>query len=189
MGRRRWGRKVLKTGVLYEVEIDRLVLLLQDGREFSFPETLSNGRASYVLFESLVRELTGLAKTTGSDHIDDQGRTYEQKAYTDHELFPHGKDLFQCSASSTFAANNRGPVINRLLEDGDYESALEICRETGYSKNDFYIFSNTRDYRPDVPFRFIVMTSESVVSMLDTTDPRMISRCAVLSTVKETIRL
>jgi len=180
---------VLETGVLYEVEIDRLVLVLTDGREFSFPETLSNGRSSYVLFESLVRELTGLEKTRGSDHIDSEGRTYEQKAYLDLELFPRGADLFQCSASSTFGANNRGPIIKRLLEAGDYASALEICMETGYSKNDFYIFSNTRDFRPDVPFRFVVLQAEQVIALLDKSDPRMISRQAVLDTVSRTVKL
>ena len=174
------SRHVIETGVLYETTIAQVVVKLTDDRSFEFDEVLSNGRASYVIFENLVRELTGLVKATGSDHKDDLGRKYEQKAYPDIDLWPRDKDLFRCSASSTFGANNNGPRIKRLLDDGDYEGALEICRETGYDKNDFYIFTNTSKFVPSVPFRFVCMTAQDVLANVDKDDPRLISRSMVL---------
>lgn len=171
---------MIETGVLYQTTIEQVVVQLGDERSFVFDEVLRNGRASYVLFESLVRELTGLSKATVSDHKDHRGRKYEQKAYPDIELWPRDKDLFRCSASSTFGANNNGPRIKRLLEAGDYEGALKICRETGYDKNDFYIFTNTSKFVASVPFRFVCMTAQDVLSNVDKGDPRMISRTLVL---------
>ena len=52
---------------MYEVQIESLKLNLKNGISYEFPDTLANGRANYILFEELVRALTGLRKTTGSD--------------------------------------------------------------------------------------------------------------------------
>lgn len=177
----------LEPFVLYETGIDSLRLILNSGSQLQFPDTLANGRANYILFEELVRTLTGLQKTAGSDHEGSGGLRYEQKAFSDRELHPSAsKNLFQTSASSTFGANNQGPKIDKLLASGDYAAALEICEETGYSKNDFYIYTNTRGYNPSVPFRHIVVPTSFVLSNLDLGDPRLISRDILLENVIRT---
>lgn len=174
---------------MYEIKVDRLALVLGDKTEKVFPEALSSGRANYMLFESLVRDFSGLTKTTGSDHRDSSGRTYEQKAYEDPEEYPESKDLFRCSSSSTFPANNFGPKIKNHLNGGDYLSALNICKETGYDKNDFYVFTNSGNFVSTVPFRYFIIPKDDVVTNLDLEDPRLISRRKLLSMIKSKIVL
>ena len=177
----------LEPYIMYELQIDSLVLKLGNGTELSFPQTLSNGRANYILFEELVRNITALKKTTQSDHAGLEGKTYEQKAYHDHEKYPgDSKDWFQTSASSTFGANNNGKNgVDRLLKEGDYKGALAICRETGYDKNDFYIYTNTRGFAVDIPLRYFVVPKTVVLGSLSPIDPRLISRQELLSQIKE----
>lgn len=180
----------LEPYTMYEVQIESLKLNLKNGKSYEFPDTLANGRANYILFEELVRALTGLRKTTGSDHTGQNGRIYEQKAYKDTVLYPGTEhDLFQTSASSTFGANNKGPVIKKLLEANDYESALKICRKTGYDKNDFYIYTNTKSFQPTVPLKYFVVPTVDVISNLDPSDPRLISRKTLLAKIKNTVQL
>ena len=174
---------------LYEVGIDRLALVLDDGTEKVFPEALSNGRANYILFEYLVRDLAGISKTTVSDHKGDDGARYEQKAFPDFDLYPNAPDLFRISASSTFGANNNGPKIKRFLEEGDYASALEICQATGYRKNDFYVLTNTSNFEPHVPFRYVILPTSELVANLDPSDPRLISRTWVLNQITKTVKI
>lgn len=176
---------LLEEGVLYEVAIDSLTLKLQSGKEFDFPDTLANGRANYILFEELVRALTGLKKTHHSDHTSESGLKYEQKAFHDDELYPGPKyDLFQTSASSTFGANNDGPVIAKYLANSEYEKALELCKQTGYDKNDYYIYTNTRGYSPRVPLKYVILSKSRVLDNLSLKDPRLISRKTILETIK-----
>jgi hypothetical protein len=105
-------------------------------------------------------------------------------------LYPEDKhDLFQTSASSTFGANNNGPRIKRLLETNDYESALKICRVTGYDHNDFYIYTNTKGFKPTVPLKFFVVPTIDVISNLNPSDPRQISRKLLLAKIKKTVQL
>lgn len=180
----------LEPFVLYELKIASLTLQLESGQQYEFPETLSNGRANYILFEELVRSITGLVKTTGSDHVSKSNKRYEQKAFYDVNLFPDTKyDLFQTSASSTFGANNNGPKIKKLIDNSDYESALKICNETGYLKNDFYIYTNTRSYRASIPFRYLVVPTQNVLEFIDPVDPRMISRHKFLNQVHSVIQI
>jgi hypothetical protein len=175
---------------LYEVGIKSLILTLKNGTQYEFPDTLANGRANYILFEELIRKLTGLKKTSGSDHTAPNGAKYEQKAFNDTILYPGEKnDLFQTSASSTFGANNNGPRIKRLLEASDYESALKICRVTGYDHNDFYVYTNTKGFKPTVPLKYFVVPTIDVISNLDPSDPRLISRAMLLKKIKKTIQL
>jgi len=170
--------------VLYSIDIHDLKLECGKGLSLSFVDTLTNGRASYVLFEGLVRNITGLTLTTGSDHIDAQGRKYEQKGYKDPVLYPDASnDLFHTAASNTLRPNNNGPKINALLSENDYAQALAICKTT-YDKNHFYIYTNTSGYVPRVPFRFIVIPTAAVLDNLDSRDPRLISRSRVLSLAK-----
>ena len=178
-----------KTFVLYEIKIDRLALILGDGSEKVFPEALASGRANYMLFEALVRDFSGLLKTSGSDHKDAQDRTYEQKAYEDPEAYPKSKDIFRCSSSSTFGANNHGPKVKRFIELGDYAAALQLCKETGYDKNDFYVFTNSGSFVATVPFRYFIIPKDDVVANLDLEDPRLISRSKLLSMIKAKVVL
>ena len=180
------GNRMLKTQVLYEVGIEKQVLILRDGSERNYPETLSNGRANYIVFEWLIRDLAGLTKTTGSDSKDSMGRTYEQKAYKDPELHPNDDDLFRVSSSSTFGANNYGPLVNRLVKTGNYAEAFDIVNQTGYSKNDFYILTNTGGFTPSIPLRFVILEKELLVSNLDKFDPRLISKNVILNNIIKT---
>ena len=143
------------------------------------PEALKNGRANYIIFEELIRKLTGFRKTKGSDHIDAGGRTYEQKSFVDEQLDPVG-DIFRTSSSSTFGANNHGPKVKAFLDSGDYSSAMQLCMETGYNKNDFYIYTNTGQYDVSVPFKYIIIPKNSVLNLLSKSDPRLISRREIL---------
>jgi hypothetical protein len=174
---------------MYEIRVDRLALVLADGSEKVFPEALASGRANYMLFEALVRDFSGLTKTTGSDHKDSSGLTYEQKAYEDPEAYPKSKDIFRCSSSSTFGANNHGPKVKQYLVKGDYPAALRICKEKGYDKNDFYVFTNSGNFVSTVPFRYFIIPKDVVVANLDLEDPRLISRSKLLSMIESKIVL
>jgi len=182
--------KNLEEFVLYEVKLESLQLTLSSGPKLEFPEMFANGRASYVMFEQLVRYLTGLEKATGSDHQITKGARCEQKAFSDIELYPNStSDYFQTSASSTFPANNDGPTIKKMLLNGDYQGALKICKETGYDHNDFYIYTNTKGFRNEVPFRYVVVPTKFILSNLNPVDPREISRKSFLDKIKRKITL
>ena len=174
---------------MYEIHVDRLALVLADGSERVFPDALASGRANYMLFEALVRDFAGLEKTTGSDHKDSKGYTYEQKAYEDPELYPKSKDLFRCSSSSTFGANNDGPKIKKFLENNDYASALEICKVKGYDKNDFYVFTNSGSFRTEIPFRYFIVPKDDLVSQLNSEDPRLISKAKLFNMIQSKVVL
>ena len=177
---------LLQEGIVYEVEIEALTLSLRSGKQFEFPDMLANGRANYILFEELIRALTGLKKTKQSDHTSATGLKFEQKAFFDKDLYPLEKyDLFQTSASSTFGANNDGPIIAKYLAESKYERALQVCKETGYDKNDFYIYTNTRGFSPSVPLRYVIVSKPTVLLNLSLKDPRLISRESVLKTTKQ----
>lgn len=176
-----------QTHTIYEIGVDRLSLFLSDGSEHSFDSALSNGRANYVIFEELIRIFSGLAKANGSDHKDSEGNTYEQKSYKDESLYPNSEDLFRCSSSSTFAANNHGPRVKALLAAGDYEAALEVCKRTGYDKNDFYIFTNTGGFKPKSTLRYFIIPTGELLANLDSKDPRMVSRSTLISLAKSKV--
>lgn len=186
----KWGHSMgSELFTMYEINIDRLALVLADGSEKVFPEALASGRANYILFEELVREFAHLEKAKVSDHKDSTGRTYEQKAYEDPELYPKSKDLFRCSSSSTFSANNDGPKIKKFLEDDDYASALELCKIKGYNKNDFYVFTNSGNFKVSVPFRYFIIPKETLISELDEKDPRLISKTTLFKMIKAKVVL
>ena len=169
--------------VMYQTKIKGLLLVLEDGREFSYPEGLSNGRGSYLVFENFVRSLTDLTKAKKSDHTD--GKVlYEQKAYFDPDLDPKGKeDLIAVCASSLQDMNNGGPAIKALLADGDYHSAYEVCFEKGYGLNEFYVLTNTRGFDASIPFRFFIVPTDILLQHLDKADPRFVSRKTLLDLV------
>lgn len=181
-----------ETGVLYECTIKALTLQLQE-RQLDMTSILENGRANYILFETLTGELTGLHQNSqggSADLRDSSGRFYEVKSYRDHVAYPQDRfDLFHTAASSTFGPNNKGPVIKKLLEIGDYASALKICKEAGYNHSDFFIYTNTSKFSPVVPFRYLVVRKEDVLKLLADHDPRQISRRGILATCNRTVKL
>ena len=65
---------------MYEICVTGAKLKYGNNQTLDIKSSLSNGRSSYVIFESLVRELTGLKKVKNSDHVDSAGRFYEQKS-------------------------------------------------------------------------------------------------------------
>jgi hypothetical protein len=178
----------LEPFVLYEGPIDGL-RLDAFGTTIDVTHTLSNGRSSYVLFQFLVAFCLGLdGNSEGGDSDLCSGDTkIEVKAYADPTLRPSANlDWFHTAASSTFGPNNRGPEVKGLLAAGKYQAALEVCRETGFAKNDFYVYTNTSGYRPDVPLRFIALPTDTVLSLLSTQDPRLINRRDVLACATRT---
>lgn len=175
---------MLREGTIYEMGVKRLNLITSAGKTFSFPEALKNGRSSYIIFENLIRELTGLEKVKHFDHIDSKGNVYEQKSYKDPQLFPKSASEFQCSSSNTFDANNYGPKIKKMLKKGDYESALKLCKELSYDEIDFFIFTNTSQWSPKIPMRFFIVSKTNVLKSLSKTDPRLVSRDRLTATLR-----
>ena len=175
--------------VLYEVPIRGLALELATGQRLDVSATLTNGRANYVLFQHVVARCTGLSENSegaAADLVDDAGRGYEVKSYKDPEAYPFKDERFHTAASSTFPANNRGPQVRGLLRAGDYAGALRVCRETGYDKNDFYVYVNTGGFTPGVPLRYCVLPTNEVLGLLEPDDPRLVRRRAVLDTCTRT---
>lgn len=181
-----------RTGVLYECSIRGLTLHLEK-REIDMTFILENGRANYILFENLVGMLTGLSQNSQggkADLRDSSGLQYEVKSYPDHETYPAEKfDLFHTAASSTFGPNNKGPLVKRLLDQGDHESALEVCKEAGYNHTDFFVYTNTSKFKPSSPFRYTVVSKNKVLSLLEGHDPRLISRKRILGLCTEVVKL
>jgi hypothetical protein len=175
---------VLKEGTLYELGLKRLNLITNSGKIFSFPEALKNGRSSYVIFENLIRELTGFEKVKHFDHIDQKGKVYEQKSYKDPQIHQKSSPEFQCSSSNTFGANNYGPKIKRLLNKGDYPGALKLCKDLSYNEIDYFIFTNTSQWSPQIPLRFFAVSKTNVLKSLSKTDPRLVCRDRLMATVR-----
>ena len=174
---------------MYEIGVDRLSLIMSDGSERSFPGALENGRVNYGVFEYLVRDLAGLEDTSGPDHQDEFGMIYEQKSYVDPENSTSRSDLFHCSSSSTFPANNYGKTIKKFLDANDYESALELCKEKGYNKSEYYIFTNSGKYRNNVPFRYFIIPTKDLISNLSSEDPRKVSLSRLLGMIQSKVVL
>lgn len=179
--------------VLYEIEISALLLEFADGTQWDVTPTLENGRANYILFQHLVAQLSGLSENSeggDSDLIDDGGRGYEVKSYKDPEVWPKGRyDNIHTAASSTFGPNNLGPAIKKMLAEDRYDDALELCRQTGYDKNAYYIYTNSSKYKPRVPFRYFVVPTPDLLSALSEDDPRRVDRRTLLQMMKRRERL
>jgi hypothetical protein len=181
-----------RTRVLYECSIKGLTLHLEK-REIDMTFILGNGRANYILFENLTGMLTGLSQNSQggkADLKDASGLQYEVKSYPDIETYPETKfDLFHTAASSTFGPNNKGPVVKRLLEAGDYSGALAVCKEAGYDHTDYFVYTNTAKFKPSSPFRFVIISKEDVLGMLENRDPRLVSRRRILGQCSEVVKL
>jgi len=182
----------LKAHVLYECEIKALTLKLEK-REVDMTFILENGRANYILFENLTGMLTGLSQNSQGGKADlksADGAQYEVKSYPDVEVYPELKyDLFHTAASSTFGPNNKGPIIKKMLAEGDYQSALDICKQAGFDHTDFFVYTNTAKFKPSTPFRFTIVPKHKVLELLDLRDPRLISRRSILGLCTDVVRL
>lgn len=188
----------LQPFVLYELKINGLALEVElDGtqRLVGMDEALTNGRGSYLIFERLVRLLFGLEQAVRSDHRNVYNQRIEQKAYVDPQNRGYqSPGEFQTSASATFPANNFGPQIRQLLRAGDYSAAFDICFETGYSKNDLYIYTNTgnsnrQKFDLSYPFRCVAVPTKDVLELLNKSDPRYISIEDILARAKDKLIL
>jgi hypothetical protein len=179
--------------ILYEVKLKGLVLEIDHGAKFDATHLLANGRANYILFENFIAQCAGLSPNSqggASDLCDDLGRGYEVKSYRDPESFPGTRnDMFHTAASSTFGPNNHGPTIKRLLQSGNYAEALEICRESGFDKNDFYIYVNSAQYDVSIPLRYMILPTSEVLSLLSSDDPRLISRAEILARARKKVAI
>ena len=179
--------------VLYKIEIKSLKVEFGNGAVLDVSHLLSNGRANYILFENLISTFSGIGQNSQggkSDLRDVAGFNFEVKSYQDVEAYPASKvDFFHTASSSTFGANNHGPVVKRLLDEGNYGAALELCKEKGYDKNDFYVYVNSAQYRIEVPLSYVIVPKPEVLRLLSKSDPRLISRRDVLGLVTKTIEI
>jgi hypothetical protein len=180
-------------GVLYELPAAALQLTLTGGVSLDVTGLLGSGRANYLLFQHLVATCTGWTGNSeggDSDLALPDGRTAEVKAFHDQHTYPadtRAHTRIHTAASSTFGPNNNGPVVKRLLEAGQYTEALKVCTATGYAKNDFYVYTNTRGYTPGTPLRYLVVPTATVLANLSTDDPRIIDRAALLRLTRRTV--
>jgi hypothetical protein len=181
--------------VLYEVELGRLVLELADVSELDVSQSMKNGRANFDVVQRPIADCAGLSlKSEGadSDLQDSLGRGYEVKSYLDPERWPARtlrQDTFHTAPSSLFNANNQGPAIKRLLEAGNHSEAMEMCRKSGYDKNDFYVYVNSGRFDFSVPLRYVILPTAEVLKLVSKIDPRDISRTAILESVKRRTRI
>lgn len=177
--------------VLYEIDLKGLKLEFGNGSELDVSHLLSNGRANYILFENLISTFSGIgANSQGgkSDLRDIAGYNYEVKSYQDVAINPAPKaDLFHTASSSTFGANNHGPAVKKLLDTGRYPEALQLCKEKGYDKNDFYVYVNSAQYRINIPLSYVIIPKPDVLGLLSKSDPRLISRRDVLDRVTKKV--
>ena len=178
--------------VLYSLHVSQLSLHLGSGTSIDFTDILSNGRSNYILFQRLTAICAGMTPGSeggDSDLISRHGQHVEVKAYTDHQAYPHNtvaNTRIHTAASSTFGPNNKGPIIKNLLTQGRYQDALTICQQSGFDKNDFYVYTNTRNYTPTVPFRYLILPTTTVLTILSKEDPRTIHRSDLLAQVTRT---
>jgi hypothetical protein len=179
-------------GVLYQLPLGQLELSLGGGVRIDVTDLLSSGRANYLLFQQLVARCTGWG--SGSEGGDSDltlpgGLGAEVKAFYDADAYPAATakhTTIHTAASSTFGPNNNGPKVKRLLAAGDYPGALALCASTGYDKNAYYVYTNTRGYKAGTPLKYLVVPTAAVAANLSKQDPRIIDRGALLKLVRTT---
>ena len=158
-------------------------------------EVMGSGRSNYPVIQKLVARAAGLTLNTegqGSDLVDADGRGYEVKAFLDTDAHPGESktlNLFHTSASSTFARNGQAAKVNQLLDDGQYQQALQLCRATGYDRNDFYLYTNTREFSHGGPLKYIIIPTAAVLENISKHDPRLIDRRTILALATQTVEI
>lgn len=177
--------------VLYELKLSGLLVGISEGGDFDASFAMSNGRANYIIVQGLIAACAGLEKNSEgakSDLRDQAGRGYEVKSFKDPQRWPsrtYKSDTFHTAASSAFSANNDGPRIKKLLKEGNYDMALKICRESGYDKNQFYVYVNSGKFDFSVPLRYLILPTEEVLRLVSKEDPRVIARKDLLELVRD----
>ena len=175
---------IMKTKVIYKCPVNSLTLKVGN-KDIDVSSILSNGRVNYTLFEALVENFTGLS-SCGQGNFpslkDEDGKTYEVKSFRDLTYHPDTNfDLFHTAASCLFSPNNKGPLVKKLLEIGDYGAALDVCNECSYDRTDYFIYTNTSGFDSRFPFMFMVFSKQDVLKNLDKEDPRLICRKKLIS--------
>jgi hypothetical protein len=173
--------------VLYEIEIQSLKWQFGNGSELDVTHLLSSGRANYILIEDLISRFSQGGK---SDLRDVAGFNYEVKSYRDVAAHPSSDaDWFHTASSSTFAANNYGPAVKEMLDKGHYQDALELCKEKGYNKNEFYVYVNSAQYQIGTALSYVIVPKSDVLRLLSKSDPRLISRRKILGLVTSKVAI
>ena len=175
--------KYLELHVLYEIPIKSLELTFGTKKKMDLLSTLSNGRGSYLVFEALIRELTGLVQGKKADHADVNGRLYEQKSYVDLDNKPRNQGKIHTGASGLFANNSGAKAYKELLKNQDYVEAMRTCKNLGYASNSFYIYTNTGEYNISVPFRFMTVESKWVIKNVEKENPAILKREKLLNSI------
>jgi hypothetical protein len=176
-----------KTGVLYETEIKFVLEAIDAAKnKIKLDSILKNGRGSYLIFQDVAAYyagLTGGTEGSGSDLVEEEsGNGYEVKSYHDHVVFPESRyDEVHCGPSSVFANNSSASKYKKLIQEEDYKSALELCFEKGYGKNDFYVFTNTSKFKNGF-FRYLVIHRDDLIKIVEKEDPAKVSRKKLLGT-------
>ena len=155
------------------------------GCKLEVDKTLSNGRTNYLIFEELIRKLTGLQPNSSDDfidHVDSKGVKYEQKSFRDETIYK-SDHLIHCAKSSFFANNSGQNPYSEELRLGGYRRAKNFLIRECYSKADFYIFTNTSRFSDNRLFKYFVVSSEDLINNLDGKDPTKVSRNNLLNLV------
>ena len=76
-----------------------------------------------------------------------------------------------------------------MLDAGQYQEALAFCRATGYDRNDFYLYTNTREFSHGGPLKYIIIPTSAVLSNLSKQDPRLIDCRTVLAMASRTVEI
>lgn len=178
----------IKTNVLYTFKIEDLTMTLGSGKRINVTEILRSGRTNYDSFQLLIENLLPLSRFKKVDLRDNFGNKYEVKSFHDDVIHPK-KEWFHTAASCCFGPNNKGPLIEYLLETKEFEAALEICKEKSYNMIDYFIYTNTSEFDNNEPCKFVILKKEDAMKMLDPEDPRKISRKMILDSCTEIITL
>lgn len=175
--------RFLDLHVLYEIPIRSLELTFGTKKRLDLLSTLSNGRGSYLVFEALIRELTGLVQGKKADHANGQGKLFEQKSFVDLDNKPRNQGKIHTGASALFANNSGARAYKELLKNHDYVEAMKTCKKLGYASNSFYIYTNTGEYNVKVPFRFITVESKWVIDNVERDNPAILMRKKLLDSI------
>ena len=121
--------RFLDLHVLYEIPIRSLELTFGTKKRLDLLSTLSNGRGSYLVFEALIRELTGLVQGKKADHANGQGKLFEQKSFVDLDNKPRNQGKIHTGASALFANNSGARAYKELLKNHDYVEAMKTYKK------------------------------------------------------------
>jgi hypothetical protein len=76
-----------------------------------------------------------------------------------------------------------------MLDKGHYQDALELCKEKGYNKNEFYVYVNSAQYQIGTALSYVIVPKSDVLRLLSKSDPRLISRRKILGLVTSKVAI